>query len=798
MLKNLLLIAVRNLKKDKWYSLINIVGLMIGITFSLFLILYIVDELSYDRYNTDAGRIYRVVSFIKEPERDMSHNASTQIPLVPELARDYPEVEQAVRLSKQGTILFANGEKQFYQDKVYAADSNVFKVFTWRFIEGSAGKALVEPNSIVLTQGAAEKYFGKSSSSIGKTLRNSNGTIFRVTAVIADVPDNSHLRFNALIPISSLGRNYEDNKSNWGGFGTYSYLLLRPGVNVAALEKRMLRLYDQFMAPDFAPYNIKIHYGLQPITAIHLHSDMGNEPEQLGSMSYIYILSAVAVFLLLIACINYMNLTTARSTRRAKEIGIRKVTGSSRWLLIAQFLVESILTALIACAFSLLLFSVLLPTFNLLSGKSIELSSLMQPARIMMLLGVVILVGLLGGAYPAFYLSRFNPVSVLKGSFSRGSGHTTLRRILVVTQFSISMCMLICTWVVHDQLQYLREKDLGFNKDQVMTLNINGNSNTGGRISSFVNELKKNPDFRAVSTSSSVPGSPNYGFWLLSIETKDGFTQKGVMFYAIDESYLNTLGMKIVAGRNFAGSPDTLRSIIVNEAMAREYGWDHPLGKKVKYPGDTSSFYFEVVGVVKDFNQSSLYNPIAPLILFYRPNSNGIEIKVGGQNIPAAIASVEKTWKTIFPELPFSYTFLDEDFDSQYAADQKRGKIFLVFSIITLSITCLGLLGLIAFITGQRQKEISIRKIMGAHAGQIAPLLFGNFILLVCISCLIAFPVAAMFMNKWLKLFFYSAGLKVQPFVFSAIAVLLVTTITVAFHTVKSAVASPIHGLRNE
>jgi putative ABC transport system permease protein len=797
MLKNLLLVATRNLKKDKWYSLINIVGLMIGITFSLFLILYIVDELSYDRYNVHADNIYRVVSFIKEPERDMSHNAATQFPLVPELARDYPEVEQAARLSNQGTVLFANGDKQFYENKVFATDSNVFKIFTWQFIEGSADKALAEPNSIVLTQHAAEKYFGKTSS-IGKTLRNANGAIFRVTGVIADVPDNSHLRWNALIPISSLGKNYEDNKNNWGGFGTYSYVLLQPGVNIAALEKKMLRLYGQFMAPDFAPYKIKIHYGLQPITSIHLHSDMVNEPEQLGSMSYIYILSAVAAFLLLIACINYMNLTTARSTRRAKEIGIRKVTGSSRWLLIAQFLVESILTALIACAISLLLFTVLLPTFNLLSGKLIEASSLLQPARIMMLLGVVMLVGILGGAYPAFYLSKFNPVSVLKGNLSRGSGNSTLRRILVITQFSISMCMLICTWVVHDQLQYLHDKDLGFNKDQVMTLNVNGNSNTGGRISSFVNELKKNPELQAVSTSSSVPGSPNYGFWLLSIETKDGYTQKGVMFYAIDENYLNTLGMKIVKGRNFNGSSDTVRSILVNEAMAKEYGWDQPIGKKVKYPGDTSSFYLEVVGVVKDFNQSSLYNPIAPLILFYRPNSNGIEIKVGGSDVPAAIASVEKTWKTIFPDLPFSYTFLDQDFDSQYAADQKRGKIFMIFSILTLSITCLGLLGLIAFITGQRQKEISIRKVMGARAGQIAPLLFGNFILLVCISCLIAFPVAALFMNKWLKLFFYNPGLKIEPFLFSAITVLLITSVTVAFHTAKAAIASPIHGLKTE
>jgi putative ABC transport system permease protein len=797
MLKNLLLVAVRNLRKDKWYSLINIVGLMIGITFSVFLILYILDESSYDRYNTNADRIYRVVSFIKEPERDMSHNASTQVPLIPELARDYPEIEQAVRLAgSNGSTLFANGDKQFYEDKVFTADSNVFKVFTWPVIAGDAGTALVEPNSIVLTRSTAEKYFGATSSVIGKTLRNGNGDIYKVTAVVADEPANSHLRFNALISASSLGKNWGGN--DWGGFGTYSYVLLRPGTNVAALEKKMLVLYDKFMAKGFGPYNIKIHYGLQPITSIHLHSDMVNEPEQLGNMSYIYIFGAIAAFLLLIACINYMNLTTARSARRAKEIGIRKVTGSTRPWLIAQFLVESVLITLIACAFSLVLFSALLPTFNLLSGKSIELSTLFQPGHLVLLVGVVLLVGLAGGAYPAFYLSRFNPVSVLKGNLSRGSGNANLRRILVITQFSISMCMLICTWVVHDQLVYLHEKDLGFSKDQVMTLNINGGGNTGTRVSSFVNDLRKNPEIRAVSTAWDVPGGNRHPFWLMSIETKDGFTQKGLSVYAIDENFVNTLGMKIVAGRNFTGRSDTVRSILVNEAMAKEYGWDHPLGKKVKWVGDTSSYYMEVVGVIKDFNQASLYNPIAPLMLLYRPDNNGVQIKVGGSNIPAAIASVEKTWKTIFPELPFSYTFLDQDFDSQYVADQKRGQLFMIFSILTLSITCLGLLGLIAFITGQRQKEISIRKVMGARAGQIAPLLFGNFVLLVCISCLIAFPVAAIFMNKWLKLFFYSPGLTVPPFLYSTIAVLLVTTITVGFHTVKAAIASPIHGLRSE
>lgn len=794
MVKSLLLVALRNLKKDRWYSLINIVGLTIGITFSLFLALYIMSELSYDRYNSNAQRIYRVVSFIKEPDRDLSHNAATQFPLIPEIQKDYPEVQEAVRLAGTGRTLYSNGARRFYENKVFNGDSNIFKVFTYQFIDGSPQHALVEPNSMVLTESLAVKYFGTTRSIVGKTLKNDNGDVYRITAVIKDVPDNSHIKFSALISISSLPKNYGNN---WGGFGPYSYVLLRPGTNVRALEKKMLSLYDKYMAPIFAQYNIKIHYGLQPITSIHLHSDMVNEPEQLGNMSYIYIFSAVAVFMLLIACINYMNLTTARSARRAREIGIRKVTGSSRSLLVLQFLLESLFTAFIALAFSILLFYLLLPTFNLLSGKSLEFSTLLRPVNMLTLGGMVLMAGLLGGIYPALYLSKFNPVTVLKGTLAKSSGNVVLRRTLVVFQFSVSMIMLICTMIVYGQLQFLRQKDLGFNKDQVMTLTADINGNVRGRIEAFVNDLKKIPEIRQLSTSQGIPGGRD-NFYLLSIQTKDGFTQKGVANYSIDENYIRTLGMKIVKGRNFTGLSDTSRSILVNEAMVKEYGWDQPIGKIIKFPGDTSGYQLEVVGVVRDFNQTALYNPVTPLILFYSPDNNGIAIKLEAKNIPAAIRSIEKSWNTNFPDIPFSYSFLDRQFDSQYAADQKRGKIFMLFSVLTVIITCLGLLGLVAFITAQRQKEISVRKVMGAKVAQIVPLVTGNFIFLAGISCLIAFPVAAFFMDKWLKLFFYNTGLTEAPFLFSALTVLLITLITVSYHTIKAALASPIKALRTE
>jgi putative ABC transport system permease protein len=795
MIKNLFLVAIRNFRRDKWYSLLNMLGLTIGIAFSLLLIFYINDELSYDRYNEKANRIYRINANIKEPDKDTMRWAVTPFLMGPALSKDYPEVEEAVRFVSNGKTLYKNGELRLYEDKVFFADSNLFRVFTHEFIEGNPQTALVAPNSMVLTKSVAEKFFGKDKPYLGKTLENANGDVYKITAVIRDVPRNSHIRFNIVISRSSLPADFANN---WGGFGFYTYVLLKPNTSATGFEKKLLPVYDKYLASIFAQFNIKMRFAVQPITSIHLYSDMNNEPEELGSTSYIYIFSAVAFFMLLIACINYMNLTTARSARRSKEIGIRKVTGSSQLQLVAQFLVESTLAAVFSLLLSIGAIALLLPTFNSLSGKFISFNTLFESRTILIMLAVVIFAGLVGGSYPAFYLSKFNPINVLKGSLSKGSSNVTLRRSLVVIQFSISMIMLICTWVVYGQLKYLRNKDLGFNKDQVLTISANTDRDIRGKILAFKNGMRTNPHVLSVSTSQGVPGS-GINFSLFSIESKNGFVDKGVDCYGVDEDYFKTLGMKILKGRNFSGLPDTLHSIIVNENMVKEFGWgDNALGKRVKFPGDTSGNYLEVIGVLKDFNQKSLYNPIAPLLLYYRPNNNSIQLKLNAKDISATIASIEKSWKGVFQDLPFQYTFLDQDFDSQYAADQKRGKIFVAFSALTIVITCLGLLGLIAFTTEQRQKEISIRKVMGAKAGQIVPLIIKNFIALIGLSCVIAFPVAWYFMDKWLEIFTYNTGLAVAPFILSACAVLLITLLTVIYHTLKAALANPVKSLRTE
>ncbi|RYY15857.1 MAG: ABC transporter permease, partial [Chitinophagaceae bacterium] len=566
MIKSMILIAIRNFKRDKWYSLLNILGLTIGITFSLFLIFYIKDELSYDRYHVKADRIYRISSIINEADKPEMKWAISQFPLAPALKRDYPEVEEAVRFAGNGRTMYKKGERRFYEEKVFYTDSNVFRVFTHKFIEGDPKTALIAPLSMVLTKSVAVKYFG-SGRAVGQSLENAGGEVFKITGVIEDVPKNSHLLFNVLLSRSTLPADYADN---WGGFNFHTYVLLKPNTARAAFEKKLAPMYEKYMAPIFKQYNVRIRYVVQAITSIHLHSDMINEPEELGSMSYIYIFAAVAFFMLIIACINYMNLTTARSARRAKEIGIRKVTGSNKSQLVAQFLIESLMTALFAFLLSIGFIALLLPVFNTLSGKQISFLALFQPGTFLVFVAIIVFVGLVGGSYPAFYLSKFNPIHILKGSLSKGSSNVILRRSLVVVQFSISMIMIICTWIVYGQLNYLRNKDLGFSKEQVLTVTANANRDIRSQVLAFKNDAKSLPHVAAVSSSQANPGG-GIGFNLFSIQTANGFVDKGVDVYGIDEDYFGTLGMTMKNGRKFSGLSDTLHSIIVNEAMVKEY-----------------------------------------------------------------------------------------------------------------------------------------------------------------------------------------------------------------------------------
>ena len=796
MIKNLLLIAFRNFKKDKWYSLLNVLGLTMGITFSLFLIFYITDELNYDRYNEKADRIVRIVSYIQERDKNTDWTV-TQLPLAATLKKDFPEVEESARLLSRERTLFKRGNEGFYETKIYYADSSIFNIFSYKFVEGNAANALNKPNSIVISRTLAEKYFGKNTPAFGKTMKTVYD-LYKVTGVIEDVPKNSHLRFDMLISMSTILKGANDGQDNWGSFNNFTYVLLKPGTSAVAFNKKLIPMYDKYMAPIFAKFNVKIHYGVQPVTSIHLHSKLEGEPEETGDMSYIRIFSAVAFFMLLIACINYMNLTTARSARRAKEIGIRKVAGSTKKQLVAQFLSESCITALVALLLSIMFVILLMPAFNSISGKEFTMQTLLQPFNIILLIGILLFTGFVGGSYPAFYLSGFQPVSILKGALSKASGNVNLRRTLVVLQFSISMIMLICTWVVYSQLSYLRKKDVGFNKNQVMMIIVNTGEDERSKIFAMNNEFRNLPGVKTVGTGNNYPGTPNINLNLFTVQTNTGHVDKGIEDYGIDENYLAALNIPVVKGRNFSGPSDTLHSIMVNEAMVKHFAWDNAIGKRVTFPGDTSGRYLEVIGVVRDFNQKSLYNTIAPLLLFYSPNSNIIQVKLNPGDIKTSITKAESIWGKYFPQLPFEYKFLDEDFNSQYAADQKRGKIFAAFSVLTIMITCLGLLGLTAFTTQQKQKEISVRRVMGASVMQVVTLITKNYLWLSLIAAAIAFPVAWYFMNNWLQIFPYNAGISVIPFILSAFVIVVTASATATFHSAKAALANPAKILKTE
>ncbi len=793
MIKNVLRIALRSFRKDKWYSLINILGLTIGITFSLFLIFYIKDELGYDRFNTNADRIYRIVTYVTEKDKNTNFTI-TESPLAFQMKKDYPEVQEAARMTGRERTLFKVGNNSFFETKLYYADSNIFRIFTSKFLEGNPNTALVEPRSIVMNKTTAEKYFGKNVPAVGKTLHTVYD-LYKVTGVFEDIPENTHIRYNMLISMSSDSNNYNQQ---WGNFNYFTYALLKPGASRQAFQKKIDQTVEKFVKPVFDPFGVKMRFYAQPIVDIHLHSDLEREPEELGSMSYIWTFSAVAFFMLLIACINYMNLTTARSARRAKEIGIRKVTGSGRGQLIAQFLGESLLTAMVAVLLSFILIVLLFPAFNSISGKSFSITTLLQPSNILLMLGIGLFTGLVGGSYPAFYLSAFQPVSILKGALSKASGNINLRRTLVVLQFSISMVMLICTWIVYAQLEYMRNKDLGFDKNQIMTVVVNTGKYEPEKIVAMGNDFRRLSSVAEVGVGGSYPGSGNISLNLFRFQTKTGHLDKAVECYGVDGHFFSALGIKRVAGRNFEPS-DTSHGIMVNASLVKHFGWDQPIGQRITFPGDTSAKnYLEVVGVVKDFNQNSLYNPIQPLLFFYGPLNNTYIMKLKPGNSSTSIAQVSDVWKKYFPALPFEFKFLDEGLNSQYVADQKRGKIFAALAILTIFITCLGLLGLTAYTTQQKQKEISVRRVLGASVGQIITLTTRNYFWLSLIAAAIAFPVAYYFMSNWLKVFSYSQGISVIPFILSALVIIVTAILTATYHSAKAALSNPSNNLRSE
>jgi putative ABC transport system permease protein len=792
MFKNLFKIAIRNLVRDISYSLINILGLTIGITGSLFLILYVYDELSFDRYHENANRICRISSRISEPD-DAFNWAVSQVPLAPQIKQDYPEVEESTRLIGSGKQLYKYEETELFEEEVMYADSTFFKVFKYSFIEGNPETALIEPNTIVLTRSFAERYFGKESP-VGKSLEREDKENFTVTGLIEDIPSNTHFTLSALISRTTLPAVW----GSWGAFHIYTYILLQEGADPDELEAKLPEMYDNYMAEIFERMGIHIVYDVMPITTIHLHSDFEGEPVQTGNMNYVYIFLVVTILLLIIASINYMNLATARSTKRSKEVGLRKVVGSSRGALIRQFLSESVILTLIALLISLLLIYLFLPQFNNISGKHIEIDFLLKPAVLISLLGVVLFTGLVGGSYPSFFLSSFNPIAVLRGQMQMRGSNISVRKLLVIFQFTLSTAMIISTWIVFDQLNYLKNKDVGFDKENVVLLRLTSREQANN-LGVFRESLESNPRIFYVGLANSIIGNGS-GKSIHLVETKDGMVERGINTFRCDHNFIPASGITLLQGRNFSLDfpGDTATAVIINETLAKRLNWDEPLGKRIQLGGDTTNVFSYVVGVIKDYYHFGMYNEMESLMFLYYPECFIIYIKVDNQGMTETIQYIENQWNELYPQTPFTYQFLEESFNEQFDQDEKRGVVFTFFAILTVIIASLGLFGLASFISEQRTKEIGIRKVHGASVSNITWMMLRSFLVLVLIAIVVASAASYYFADNWLESFVHRTPVKWSSFVLASLLTVVLTILTVGIHTIRAGRLNPADSLRNE
>jgi putative ABC transport system permease protein len=771
------------------YSLMNILGLTLGITSALFLIIYAANEISYDRYHEKADQIYRVSSKITEPDDQFTWIVA-QIPFAPQVAQDYPEVEAYVRFIGLGRTLFTYEDKEFNEENFFYVDSTLFDIFTYKVVKGEVKTALEEPNKIILTETIAAKYFGDADP-IGKTLKTPDRT-FEVTGVIKDVPQNSHFRFDAVASRSNLPKDI----GSWGNFGVFTYLMFPENTDVKAFEKKMQAMYDAYMKPIFETMGIKIEYVLEPITRIHLYSTNAGEPEPTGSITYVYIFVLVAIFLVLIAAMNYMNLSTARSAKRAREVGLRKVVGSSRGPIMLQFLSESVVFTFFSLLISYVVLILLLPKFNQLAGRSFDLHVLFSPVALLTVIGILLIVGIIGGSYPAFFLSRFSPVTVLKGVITQGSAGSVFRKVLVVIQFTVSVGMIICTLVVFRQLNYMKNMDQGFDQTNVITLQLDGQLSR--KYPLLKQALLENNDIKYV-TSTNTPMGEGSGKVIFNVESEQGMVQKGVNFAVVDHDFIETLGIKIKDGRDFKQDmpSDTLYAAVVNETFVKRMAWKEPIGKKVEL-GDSNTLRARVIGVMKDYHQTGMYNQIESMILVYRELNNVIYIKLNGKNTQETLSFIESTWKNLFPDQPYTYTYLTDRFKGQFKADEKRGLIFTLFTLLAIFIACLGLFGLASYMVEQRTKEIGIRKILGANEAAILKLILKDFMILVGIGIIIAVPIAMYFMNSWLKNYVYRINIGIVLIALSALLTVMLTLITISYKAYQASIMNPATSIKTE
>jgi len=819
MLKNFFKIALRNLLKRKVYTLINILGLAIGMAVCLLIILFIQNELSFDKFHEKGDQVYRMVLERKYPGRPTSYSIIPQT-IGEAVKKEFPEVLESTRIFNftggGGDFFVKINDKVFQEKHVLMVDSNFFRVFSATFIDGDPTTALEKPNTIVINESTAKRFFGSVANAMGKTVETdgNNNNKFMVSAVCKDWPENSHFLFDILISSSTFQNTRQPNYIN---FSAGTYLLLNKNASAKALEAKFPQIIQKYVAGDiekrlaqtftqFTAAGNGYHYYLQPLKKIHLTSDLEAEFRPNGSIKAVYIFGIVAVFILFLASINFINLSTARSLERAKEVGIRKTFGSERKSLISQFLLESVLMSFISIIIAIILIIVLLPLFNQVADKDLSIMYFLNPLRILILFGFAILVGLVAGIYPALVLSSFKPIVVLKGKFKSSAYGLALRNGLVIFQFSISVILIICTIIVNSQMNYMLGDRLGFKKDHIIV--VERSDLLDKQTKAFKTEVLKIPGVESVTSTSSLPGTQNFfGTTFQQMGSTEPRTGRGII---ADDQFASTLGIELKEGRFFSKSfsTDSL-SLILNEKAVADFGLKNPIGTRFTTPDPVfnsrdgvTKYEYTVVGVIKDFHFQSLHQQITPLIITNSSRFNDVmnvtAVRIKADNFRSAVASIENTWKKFVTQRPFSYSFLDKNLAEQYHAEQTTQKIFTIFSVLAIFIGCIGLLGLAAYSTQQRLREISIRKVLGARVGNIVTMLSKDFLKLVAIASVIAFPVAWYAMHTWLQDFAYRINISWWVFVIAGLLAALIALFTISFQAVKAAVSNPVKSLRTE
>jgi len=800
MFRNYLKTSWRNLSRDKSYTLINIFGLAIGVAACLLITLYILDELSYDTFHDRSDRIYRVYTD-GHFGNNRFRSVLTPNPMKEALLKDYSQVESVTQFFKQDQVNIQYEDKRFVENDVYYACKDFFKVFDFPLVMGNPEEALAEPNQIVLTESMARKYFGDTDP-VGKALILYEDQMFQVTGVCRDVPHNSHFHFQCLASYASTDKS---NDPIWVNNGVYTYMMLGDHADPVKLEGDLNLMVERYVGPhveDWMGIDLKAFeqqgnsYGffMQSLEDIYLYSDFHDELEPVSDVSRIWYFSIIALFILVIACINFMNLATAKYANRAKEVGIRKVVGSRRRHLIPQFLTESVLVAIFAVFISIVLVEVFLPLFNHLSLKSLDVAYFSSWDIIPALFVLAVFVGVMAGLYPAFFLSSFNPIRILKKDVSSGVKGRRMRGLLVVSQFTITIVLFVSTAIVYQQNHYMTRKKLGFDKDRVVV--IDQAYYVSSALEGFTEALKQSPHISAVSVSGTLPGRP-YGATSLQVE---GRSSEDMVFFAasyVREGYREALGLKLLQGRFFSSDYGTnAGSVVINQRAAEELGFDNPVGKRLMQGDDR----YTIIGVVNNHHFESLHKPIRPLAFFYYDHDyhRYIPIRINVTNSGEAIQHIKSTWNEFTNHQPFSYFFLDRDFLRLYDAEMRTARIFTIFSILAIFIACLGLLGLSAFMAEKRNKEIGIRKSVGAGTVSILKILYREVFLLLILSTLVAWPVTYYLMSRWLENFAFRIDLEIIPFVIASVTALFIAILTTSFHAMKAAHMNPAYTLRDE